>query len=180
MTPIRRRYPGVIRVRREPASRLWSAYGERVSARPLFLYDLGSPYAYLAAERVNALFAAATGEPPEWQPMDPDGILMKEIDGTLYYHPVELADATYRMLNAYGRTHDEGYLDWARRYLEKIRALSVPSDGALFVPYQFDFAPHGVTAPWYSGMAQGMALTVFVRMYRLTGESTYLETAQAS
>ena len=25
-------------------------------ARPVFYYDLGSPYAYLAAERVNALF----------------------------------------------------------------------------------------------------------------------------
>ena len=46
-----------------------SAYGAHVSARPLFLYDLGSPYAYLAAERVNALFAEATGEPPEWQPI---------------------------------------------------------------------------------------------------------------
>ena len=30
-----------------------------------FYFDLGSPYAYLAAERVNALF----DEPPEWQPI---------------------------------------------------------------------------------------------------------------
>lgn len=37
--------------------------------RPLFFFDLGSPYAYLAAERVNALFAAEVGEPPEWQPV---------------------------------------------------------------------------------------------------------------
>jgi len=37
--------------------------------RPVFFYDLGSPYAYLAAERVNALFAAELGEPPEWQPV---------------------------------------------------------------------------------------------------------------
>jgi 2-hydroxychromene-2-carboxylate isomerase len=37
--------------------------------RPVFLYDLGSPYAYLAAERVNALFAETCGEPPEWQPI---------------------------------------------------------------------------------------------------------------
>jgi 2-hydroxychromene-2-carboxylate isomerase len=37
--------------------------------RPLFFYDLGSPYAYLAAERVNALFIEARGEPPEWQPV---------------------------------------------------------------------------------------------------------------
>jgi 2-hydroxychromene-2-carboxylate isomerase len=37
--------------------------------RPVFFYDLGSPYAYLAAERVNGLFTEALGEPPEWQPI---------------------------------------------------------------------------------------------------------------
>jgi 2-hydroxychromene-2-carboxylate isomerase len=37
--------------------------------RAEFFFDLGSPYAYLAAERVNALFAAEVGEPPEWQPV---------------------------------------------------------------------------------------------------------------
>jgi 2-hydroxychromene-2-carboxylate isomerase len=37
--------------------------------RPVFYFDLGSPYAYLAAERVNAVFGAAGAEPPEWQPI---------------------------------------------------------------------------------------------------------------
>jgi 2-hydroxychromene-2-carboxylate isomerase len=37
--------------------------------RPVFFYDLGSPYAYLAAERVHAVFAEAGGQPPEWQPV---------------------------------------------------------------------------------------------------------------
>ena len=37
--------------------------------RARFLYDLGSPYAYLAAERVNAVFVEAGAEPPEWQPV---------------------------------------------------------------------------------------------------------------
>ena len=37
--------------------------------RPTFYFDLGSPYAYLAAERVNALLSEAAGEPPEWQPI---------------------------------------------------------------------------------------------------------------
>jgi 2-hydroxychromene-2-carboxylate isomerase len=35
----------------------------------LFYFDLGSPYAYLAAERVNGLFAERGLEPPEWQPI---------------------------------------------------------------------------------------------------------------
>jgi 2-hydroxychromene-2-carboxylate isomerase len=42
--------------------------GQSIS-RPLFFFDLGSPYAYLAAERVNALFAQACGEPPVWEPV---------------------------------------------------------------------------------------------------------------
>jgi 2-hydroxychromene-2-carboxylate isomerase len=37
--------------------------------RPVFFYDLGSPFAYLAAERIDALFAEAGGRPPEWQPV---------------------------------------------------------------------------------------------------------------
>jgi 2-hydroxychromene-2-carboxylate isomerase len=40
-----------------------------LAERPVFYYDLGSPYAYLAAERVNSLFVEAIGEPPEWEPI---------------------------------------------------------------------------------------------------------------
>ncbi len=44
---------------------------EGLSATPgaVFYYDLGSPYAYLAAERITALFAETGAEPPEWQPI---------------------------------------------------------------------------------------------------------------
>ena len=37
--------------------------------RATFYYDLGSPYAYLAAERISGLFAEAELEQPEWQPI---------------------------------------------------------------------------------------------------------------
>jgi 2-hydroxychromene-2-carboxylate isomerase len=40
-----------------------------VSERPIFVFDLGSPYAYLAAERTNGLFAERGAEVPEWQPV---------------------------------------------------------------------------------------------------------------
>jgi 2-hydroxychromene-2-carboxylate isomerase len=38
-------------------------------ARSVFYYDLGSPYAYLSAERISGLFAEAELEQPEWQPI---------------------------------------------------------------------------------------------------------------
>ena len=37
--------------------------------RAVFYYDLGSPYAYLSAERINGLFAETGAEVPEWQPI---------------------------------------------------------------------------------------------------------------
>ena len=37
--------------------------------KPTFFFDVGSPYAYLVAERVNAMFAEAVGEPPVWEPV---------------------------------------------------------------------------------------------------------------
>ncbi len=37
--------------------------------RPVFYFDLVSPFAYLAAERVSGLFTEAELEQPEWQPV---------------------------------------------------------------------------------------------------------------
>lgn len=37
--------------------------------RAVFYYDFSSPYSYLAAERISALFAEAGVEQPEWMPI---------------------------------------------------------------------------------------------------------------
>ncbi|HVY77748.1 MAG TPA: DsbA family protein [Solirubrobacterales bacterium] len=37
--------------------------------RATFYFDLGSPYAYLTAERISGLFTGAGLEQPEWQPI---------------------------------------------------------------------------------------------------------------
>jgi 2-hydroxychromene-2-carboxylate isomerase len=49
------------------------AGGERAT----FFYDLGSPYAYLAAERMNAVFSEAGAEVPEWQPVLLGGLFQR-------------------------------------------------------------------------------------------------------
>jgi 2-hydroxychromene-2-carboxylate isomerase len=38
-------------------------------SRATFYFDLGSPYAYLTAERISGLFTDAELEQPEWQPV---------------------------------------------------------------------------------------------------------------
>jgi 2-hydroxychromene-2-carboxylate isomerase len=39
------------------------------AARATFYFDLGSPYAYLSAERISGLFAEAGLAQPEWEPI---------------------------------------------------------------------------------------------------------------
>jgi 2-hydroxychromene-2-carboxylate isomerase len=45
--------------------------------RATFYFDLGSPYAYLAAERVSGLFTEAGLEQPEWQPILLGGLFQR-------------------------------------------------------------------------------------------------------
>jgi 2-hydroxychromene-2-carboxylate isomerase len=45
--------------------------------RATFYFDLGSPYAYLAAERISGLFAEAELEQPEWQPVLLGGLFQR-------------------------------------------------------------------------------------------------------
>ncbi|HET6999432.1 MAG TPA: DsbA family protein [Solirubrobacterales bacterium] len=46
-------------------------------ARATFYFDLGSPYAYLTAERVSGLFTEAGLEQPEWQPILLGGLFQR-------------------------------------------------------------------------------------------------------
>ena len=45
--------------------------------RSLFYFDLGSPYAYLAAERISSVFEEAGAEQPEWQPILLGGLFQR-------------------------------------------------------------------------------------------------------
>ncbi len=47
------------------------------SLPPVFYFDLGSPFAYLTAERISGLFTEAGLEQPEWQPILLGGLFQR-------------------------------------------------------------------------------------------------------
>ena len=47
------------------------------AGRATFYFDLGSPYAYLTAERISGLFTDAELEQPEWQPILLGGLFQR-------------------------------------------------------------------------------------------------------
>jgi hypothetical protein len=111
-------------------------------------------------------------------PHDANGIPMKLVGTKLYYSPAGLAQYGLRHEDAFRRTGDPDYRTIATKVLNKLMALGVTSDGAVFIPYRFDFAMHGIStevmrAPWYSAMAQGLALSLAVRLHRDTANPVF-------
>ncbi|HEY1285096.1 MAG TPA: DsbA family protein [Solirubrobacterales bacterium] len=54
-----------------------NAGGPEQSSRCTFYFDLGSPYAYLTAERVSGLFSEGGLEQPEWRPILLGGLFQR-------------------------------------------------------------------------------------------------------
>jgi D-glucuronyl C5-epimerase-like protein len=121
-------------------------------------------------------------------PVDRDatGVAMYRLpaDGKLYNHPVHQAEDALAALNNYRLTGRAAYLNRAVLDAQRLIDRRVVSDEAWYYPYPYDFALHGgsdiMRAPWFSGMAQGQALNVFVRLNRVTGDQKWRDAADAT
>jgi len=109
---------------------------------------------------------------------DAAGVRMARVNGTLYDHPVAQASYGLENLESYRLTNDGFYLTRAQAQADRLVSRAVRVGGALYLPYPFSFDLHGLTtqrvfAPWYSAMAQGQALSLFVRLAEVTGQAKY-------
>jgi len=105
-----------------------------------------------------------------------------EYKGEEGYHPVRISRLLLALLNSYKATGEQAYLEKAEFISDKYIHTAIESNGAIFFPYTFDFYLHGIKdelmkAPWYSGMAQGISLSAYVRFYQITKDQKYLEIA---
>ncbi|MEV6107238.1 D-glucuronyl C5-epimerase family protein [Streptomyces sp. NPDC051940] len=119
---------------------------------------------------------------------DSAGVAMfKDASGKLWDHPVLQIQFGLSALAAYRTSQDPWYLTKAKLHAQRQIDRRVVLRGAWWFPYPFDWS-HTVhtgldfKAPWYSGMAQGEALSLFVQlaqMPEITAEerAVYLDAA---
>lgn len=151
--------------------------GFRLSSRDLAMVPVGQrPYDSTVVQPRDG-----------WGLVDADGVRMFSWPGdpTLWNHPVAQAQYAILNLDSYRLTDDPVYLHRAERNAERLIDRRVESAGAWYYPYDFDFAPSGDTteilrAPWFSAMAQGQALTVFVRLSEVTDDDRWRQAADAT
>lgn len=115
---------------------------------------------------------------------DASGVRMVLLGGKLYDHPVAQAQYGINLLESYRLTGDTRYLDRAAAQAARIIVRRVLRDGGWWYPYPFSLALHGgpdlLRAPWYSMMAQGQALSLFVRLYQATNFINWKNAADAT
>jgi hypothetical protein len=104
-------------------------------------------------------------------------------DGKLYDHPVAQAQYMVNMLRNYRVTSEPQYLDAAIANADRLLERATKVGRAIFFPYPFDYPLQArglLRAPWYSGMAQGIALAGFVRLFEQTGDPKWSAAADAT
>jgi cell division septation protein DedD len=108
---------------------------------------------------------------------DPTGVAMyRSPEGVLYNHPVAQARCALNMQRNYLLDPDREYLEQAIANAERLLSQAAVHRGGLFFPYPFSWRNPGRSSmrpPWYSGMAQGQALSTFVRLWELTGDERW-------
>jgi heparosan-N-sulfate-glucuronate 5-epimerase len=115
-----------------------------------------------------------------WQPsndihFDSNGVPLVNYSGTFYYNPATVAIFA---LFKYGRYVDGIDSDLTTFWAAVDRLMLLQAlNGSL--PYTFDYPyfrnSNYFHAPWTSGLAQGVVLSVFARAYLLTPDQKYLD-----
>lgn len=129
-------------------------------------------------------YSRTTPGPLGSPPRDSSGVKMALIGGKLYNHPVAQAQDGLLAIESYRVAADKApYLEQAVADATRLVATRVESRGAWFYPYPFDFKLHSnsrdlIRAPWFSAMAQGQALSLFVRLHEVTGQAKWRTAAE--
>lgn len=110
---------------------------------------------------------------------DFDSVPLFCLNEKLIYHPVYLAQYSFRLLDVYNTTKDSSKLVRGEIIANKLLGISIYANSSIYFPYNVDYKNHNdkfqkLYAPWYSGMAQGQILSLFVRLYEITKKEKYL------
>ena len=101
------------------------------------------------------------------------------------FQPVTFARRGIDFLEIYQSQHDPRFLSDSKSLMNQIvKNSTLDAHNARWLSYQFDFALHSdqantIHAPWYSAMAEGLALSLSSRLYSITGNDLYLKEADS-
>lgn len=100
-----------------------------------------------------------------------DPLPTRKVDGEEGHHPLRTAKWSMWLIQCHHNTGEWRYLDVAKQAARDYVDIADKHDGALYFPYEFTWTrPTGETfePPWYSAKAQGVSLSLFVNLHKIT------------
>jgi hypothetical protein len=95
----------------------------------------------------------------------------------LHYFPVNIAQYGFMLHADWVESKDPSTLGTLEACLDVLDATGSARDGA-FVWWHQSYEPkYGIQPPWASAMAQGEAISLYLRMHQALGRRAYLDTA---
>ncbi|MEA2077049.1 MAG: D-glucuronyl C5-epimerase family protein [Candidatus Marinimicrobia bacterium] len=126
------------------------SYDELFYTYPLVYYQIYEPFKYDA---------------------DSNGVILASLHGDWYYNPVSMSQRGINLFDRYKKVEDSLYLDYAIRHRDAL--INIMDENCLF-EYRINWH-HRLDIflwnPWYSGMAQGQALSLFSRLAYYANDS---------
>lgn len=94
---------------------------------------------------------------------DDSGVIISRYLELWYYNPVDICLRGINLYDRYVNVQDSLYLDYANRHRDAL--IKLMDENYLF-EYRMDYHHFDIffTDPWYSGMAQGLALSLLSRL----------------
>jgi hypothetical protein len=152
----------------------------RASSNSLPVFTVSSSTLHQISAGLRPYEGTGVTPPGGFGTVDEQGVRMFKFPGsdTSWNHPVAQAQYAIANLNSYRLTGSRAYLTIAAANAQRLVDRAVTVGDAWFFPYDFDFALYGdlsqeLRAPWYSAMAEGQALSVFTRLWQVTGDAKW-------
>lgn len=115
--------------------------------------------------------------PPFNYLQDSNGVILTILKDEKYYNPVSMSQKAINLFDRYWQVGDSLYLDYAQRHRDALADLM--NEDALF-EYRINWHHRlniQLIDPWYSGMAQGQALSLLSRLAFYADDSIACEMA---
>jgi heparosan-N-sulfate-glucuronate 5-epimerase len=117
-----------------------------------------------------------------WIQLDEQGIPLVRYGQTWAYNPVTTAQMGLQQFSRWTLDNDPEHLADATNLAGWLRETQDPGSGLWSYDFDFPVGMFGTTLvrPWHSAMAQGEAMSLLTRVYRITNDRSLLEAAVAA
>ncbi len=132
-------------------------------------------------DEIGAYFLDFSSKADYVQSLDENGVPLFEYGGEIpsTYHPVAICQYALGLSDIYFETGclNENIKNKFLIQADWLRENAVIRDGGTFWLFDFPDKRYKINAPWFSAMAQGEAISVLCRAFKITDNKDYLTTA---